>query len=84
MINTTDFKNIIREIVRDEVGSQRRFEIGEIASVNGKPTVRFAGENQPSKKEYSYLDSYTPVSGDRVLLARVKGTYVILGKLISS
>lgn len=84
MINSNDFKEIIREIVRQELGDRTRFKIGTIASVNGKPTIQFAGESQPSQKQYAYLASYTPTVGDRVLLAQVKGSYVILDKLISS
>lgn len=83
MINVNDFKNLIREIVAEETKGLTRFKIGTIANANGKPTVKFAGESQPSQKRYSYLDSYTPTVNDRVLMAKVSGTYVILGKLRS-
>ncbi|MBP1971573.1 hypothetical protein J2Z83_003724 [Virgibacillus natechei] len=66
------------------MGNQARFKIGTIASAHEKPTVTFAGESQPSGKGYSFLESYTPSVGDRVLLTRTKGTYVILGKLVST
>lgn len=43
--------------------------------------LRFDGESSASSKYYKRLGTYTPASGDRVLLARVSGTYVILGKV---
>ena len=81
VINTGEFRNLIREIVRDEIGDRTRYKIGEIASVGDKVTVKFSGEQEPSLKEYTYLKSYYPIVGDRVWLARDKGTYVVLGKL---
>ena len=48
----------------------------------GTAKVQFDGEEEPSQKEYSYLASYTPVVGDRVLLASVAGTYVIMDKIM--
>lgn len=84
MINKQEFKNIIKEIIREELSNQPGYKIGTIASASGKPTIIFAGEDQPSQKGYSYLASYIPAIGDRVLLAKIGGTYVILGKLITS
>lgn len=43
--------------------------------------VVFAGETSPTLKRYKKLSSYTPASNDRVLMARVSGTYIILGKI---
>lgn len=83
MIDKIEFRGLIKDIVHEEIGDRNRFKIGTIASVDGKPTIRFAGEIQPSEKGYSYLGSYTPVVGDRVLLARVKSTYVILDRIRS-
>jgi len=54
------------------------FKLGTI--VNGK--VRFDGEDTTSQKSYKKLGSYTITEGDRVLLARISGTYIILGKVV--
>lgn len=81
MINTEEFRDLIRGIVREELGGQARFKIGTIASADGKPTITFAGEDQPSEKQYSFLGSYVPNVGDRVLLARMKNTYVVMGRI---
>ena len=43
--------------------------------------VVFAGEISPTLKRYKKLSSYTPVLNDRVLMLRVSGTYIILGKI---
>ncbi|MFV0550522.1 MAG: hypothetical protein ACK5L6_01190 [Anaerorhabdus sp.] len=42
------------------------------------------GENEPTQKKYTYLSSYVPVKGDKVLIEEIAGTYVILGKIISN
>lgn len=54
------------------------FRLGTI--VSGK--VKFDGEEAASQKTYKRLGSYTLTNGDRVLLVRIAGTYVILGKVI--
>lgn len=82
MINVNDFTDLIKQIVRNELGDRSQYKIATITDVSGRTRVRFAGESQSTQKRYSYLSSYTPVVGDRVLMARVKGSYVILGKLM--
>lgn len=49
---------------------------------SGRPYLRFYGETAASQKPYKYLQSYTPTAGDKVLVARVSKTYVILGKVV--
>lgn len=48
---------------------------------NGSVKIQFDGEEEPSEKEYAFLASYKPYSGDRVLVAKVSNTYVILGSV---
>ncbi|NNJ32450.1 hypothetical protein G9470_22045 [Bacteroides xylanolyticus] len=48
----------------------------------GRPYLRFYGETAASQKPYKYLQSYTPTANDKVLVARVAKTYVILGKVV--
>ncbi len=56
-----------------------------MAIVTGNDTggviLRFIGENTPSEKRYRRIKSYQPQAGDRVLLAQVGATYVILGAI---
>lgn len=82
-MNSAEFVNLVRDIVRDELSKQEvKYKIAHVALPKGdKWTVRFAGEVLPTQKGYPYLSSYQPQLGDRVLMAKVKGTYVILGKL---
>lgn len=54
------------------------FRLGTITG--GK--VKFDGEESASQKTYKRLGSYTLTNGDRVLLVRISGTYVVLGKVI--
>lgn len=50
--------------------------------VSGRPKIVFDGEAIASEKQYPYLGSYTPAANDRVLLVRVSGSYVVIGKVI--
>lgn len=57
--------------------------LGTVTSTSGGITVQFDGETAPSSKKYKRLASYSnPAVNDRVLLIKVGGTYVILGKVI--
>lgn len=47
----------------------------------GMPTVQFDGESAPSTRQYPWIDPYVPVAGHRVLLARVLGQWVIIGRV---
>ena len=41
----------------------------------------FDGQTTATTKRYKRLASYTPAAGDRVLVAKISGSYVILGKI---
>lgn len=47
-------------------------------------TVLIDGETEPTAKKYMWLAPYRPAVGDRVLIAEVSGSYVILGKICDS
>ncbi len=49
---------------------------------DGRPYIKFYGEDTPSLKPYKYLQSYIPTVTDKVLLARIGKSYVILGKVV--
>lgn len=60
------------------------YKLATVTSLSsGKPQIRFDGETSATTKQYPWLASYTPTSGDRVLLAKVSGIYVILGKIMT-
>ncbi len=83
MINSLDFTEIIRKIVQEEL-KETAYKIGTITSiVSGKPRIMFDGEAVASGKGYSFIQSYAPNVGDRVLLSRMSGTYIITGKIIT-
>ena len=63
--------------------TDRVFRLGKVSSVTGGlPTIQFDGEETASGKLYAKLGSYSPTTGDRVLLAKVSGTYIVLGKVV--
>lgn len=59
-----------------------RMAVVDNVTSDNRPYIRFYGEKAASQKPYKYLQSYTPVVGDKVLVARVAKTYVILGKVV--
>jgi hypothetical protein len=57
--------------------------LATVTSITGGVAVQFDGETSASTKLYKRLSSYSsPAVNDRVLLVKVGGTYVILGKII--
>lgn len=62
---------------------QNPFKLATVVGLfdNGTAKIQFDGETEPSEKEYAYFSSYRPVVGDRVLLAKVGGTYVIMNSI---
>jgi hypothetical protein len=78
MIKPDEFMKLVR---RGDVPPV--FALGTIPDTytTGRPTIEFDGESSASTRTYPYLSSYTPTAEDRVLLARVGQTWVVLGKV---
>ena len=56
--------------------------IGTIASVEaGAASVIIDSEDTATRKMYKSISSYSPKVGDRVLLDRIGGSYVIIGSI---
>lgn len=75
MINSEQLLILITQMIQKE--AKPSFVLGTIKS--GK--VQFDGEDATSNKTYKKLNDITLSENDRVLLAAVSGTFVILGKL---
>ena len=78
MITPEQFLNITKNKKTDK---PFRLAIVENGYTEGKPRVIFDGETKPTAKRYPYLESYTPFANDRILMAYVSGSYIILGKI---
>jgi hypothetical protein len=67
----------------DNTENPDTFRMGVVVELfeNKTAKITFDGEETSSQKQYSYLNNYSPAAGDRVLLASVSGTYIILGKI---
>lgn len=72
------------DLTQKQNKTNRSFELGTIDTdyTSGRPRILFDGYTTTSIKEYAYLASYTPVAGDRVLLASVSGTYIVIDKIV--
>jgi hypothetical protein len=71
-------------LIQQLSSNEKAFSLGVIQSgyTSGRPKVKFDGDTTFSSKQYPYVASYTPASNDRVILANVGGSHVILGKII--
>ena len=63
---------------------QGTFKLATVVALfeTGAAKIRFDGEEEASEKQYSYLSSYQPTINDRIIVAVISGTYVILGKIV--
>jgi hypothetical protein len=72
----------IAEILGHRPTQRLNFKLGFVDDVvDDKPLVKFDGESTASAKRYSCLSSYKPRIGDRVVLASISKTYVVIGRL---
>lgn len=62
----------------DNTGETEQYRIGTITG----DKVKFDGEATASNKIYKKLNNITLSENDRVLLAQVSGTFIILGKIV--
>jgi len=71
------------EMVENQPEQKSQFTLATVTKLFGRGTaqITFDGEETPSEKEYAYLSSYHPSEGDRVVLADVAGTHIILGSI---
>lgn len=58
------------------------FRMGTVASISSGLKITFFGEESPSGKTYKRLSSYSPVLGDVVCVAKVNGSWLVLGKIV--
>lgn len=59
------------------------YKLGTVTSTSGGVSVQFDGETTPSAKKYKRLASYSsPTVNDRVIMVKIGGSYVILGKIV--
>ena len=71
------------DIFSQERPKERQFKLGTVTSISGGISVQFDGETSPSSKKYKRLASYSsPAVNDRVLMVKIGGSYVILGKIV--
>jgi len=59
------------------------FYLATVAAVSsGRASLTFDGETTATQKYYRHLASYSPTAGHRVLVVKISGTYVILGRVV--
>lgn len=70
-------------LVLDDTKEENNFKLATVVDLfkNNTAKIKFDGEDIPSEKQYAYLKSYIPEVGDRILLAAMGGTYIILGRV---
>lgn len=55
--------------------------VGNYSSSTGS-TLILPGSTEPTTKRYKRINGLTIATGSRVLVARVSGTYVIIGRIV--
>lgn len=76
---SNDMANCLEKINTTEVS----FRMATVEAVTGgKVYLTFYGDATPREKGYKRLSSYNPTVGDNVLVAKLKNSYTILGKVI--
>lgn len=59
------------------------FKMATVTEINETGVfLTFYGEEEQRIKSYKRLNSYTPVIGDTVLVAKLNKSYTILGKVV--
>jgi hypothetical protein len=81
MTQTQDFIEIIEKMIKKEVDVS--FSLGRIDPKynGGNPRILFDGETKLSIKRYPHLSTYKPQANDRVLLANLAGTHIVIGSI---
>lgn len=54
--------------------------VGNYNSTTGC-TLIFDGSDTPSTKRYKYLTNASPTNGSRVLVAKIAGSYLVIGRI---
>lgn len=83
MLTPSGFLALIRDEIKKALreytmNKEVRFGTIETGYTSGRPRIQFDGESAAGGKLYTYVSTYTPSAGDRVIV--VNG--VILGKII--
>lgn len=60
------------------------FVLGRLYSGNAQGVqLTIDGETEPTTKRYTFLGSYLPTAGDRVLIAEVGDEYIVIDKILT-
>lgn len=80
-MDTREFLKIVQMLIDKKI--KLSFTLGKIdpAYISGNPKILFDGDAVVSDKRYPHLSSYNPTRNERVLLANVGGSHVVLGAI---
>ena len=83
MLQPSEFYQLLEEFYASKKRTEPLFRLGtvDLAYTSGLPKVKLDGDDTVTAKEYSHIRNYSPKAGDRVMLALVGNTYIIIGRL---
>jgi len=83
MLEPNEFYQLLEEFYASKQKVSPTFRLGtiDLAYTSGLPKVLLDGDETVTIKEFSHLRNYTPTAGDKVVLALVGNTYIILGRI---
>ena len=81
-MSESDFVNILESFYDSKKSNESVVKLGTVSSNStvGSLKIILDGDDEDGDVSYTRLSSYTPVSGDRVLLMRFGTSYIVLGK----
>lgn len=72
-----------KSIVNSDTAYDEPFSIATVVAVNSSGiTLRFSGEQHSGQKAYRRIEACTAGVNDRVLVANIGGSAVVLGKIV--
>lgn len=76
------YDNAVDEVKGAETPIPSAVSLAKVTSLsNGKASVQFYGESEPSTKLYPYIEGYKPAVDDVVCMLVQGNTFIILGKI---
>lgn len=83
MLQPNEFYQLLEEFYASKKKVEPLFRLGtvDLAYTSGLPKVKLDGDESVTVKEYSHIRNYSPRAGDRVVLALVGNTYIIIGRI---
>lgn len=75
--------NLLKTIYKGNEPNEKQVRMGTVirAGAGRSCYVQFYGEEEPSQIAYQYMSDMSVNVGNRVILTKLNGTYVVIGRI---